>query len=113
MTSAEHDEAMRQRLLACGFRPRGGGEWSIPGGGYIDPQNRHVALTRTTACCESYWRTMSVTRASVPALMALYIATADLPERYGHIDYRATPQPVHVPGRGGFGTGAIDDTKGS
>ena len=113
MTGAEHDDAMRVRLIACGFRPRGGNQWAIPGGGTIEPQDKGVGLTRTTACAESYWRTMGVTRASIPALMALYAATADLPAHYGYVDYDAAPQPVHVAGPSGYGSGAQDDTSGT
>lgn len=107
----QYDAAFHARASALGFIRRTPRDYIIPGGGILRPWHAGVALTRERWCYECEWRLIAVERDSIPALAALLEACRDLPVRFGH-GYQAEAAPA-VPARGGFRSGAIDDTSGT
>lgn len=113
MTVAEYQAAFTQRALACGFT-RDPGPWHrfrTPAGGVLLLEFPGVPIDRDTWCYEARWRVTGAEQADYQHLAALDAAVRDLPARF---DYRTNGVvPAHVPARGGFGSGAENDTRGT
>lgn len=115
MTRDEHRAEFERIANGLGLMRRTMDHYQLPGGGRVEYSQRGRgigAINSGADCVEMHWHMVGATREAVPVLHALYVATAHLPVFFGL--YERGRERLHVTAHPtGFGSGAIDDTKGT
>lgn len=115
MTREENYAAFDKIAQSLGFKRLNSTTYDIPGGGRLEYLHMHYPIDRYTFRLGSEWRLRSIERESIPALAALHAATETMPMTFGEVfDTRSeAPARAAVPKPSGFGSGDINDTKGT